>query len=225
MLARDFGFRPQGKSNPMRSEGGDRRSSSARSSSSTAFHGDHSNSDGLLFSDVFGGPPRYSNKKSSSSINDLDYDSIFKSSSAASANSHQKNSSAPVYDKPVYDEDIFDGLPGLTSKSASSVGRFEDAVFASMASPPRSQNNNSTNGRNDQFGDLLGKLGRNERNNSKSSSSPAGLDDLLGNLAMNERVPEGKSSGRNSSSRAFDDLLDGFPSSSPANSNRYSPYI
>ncbi|CDP04001.1 unnamed protein product [Coffea canephora] len=227
VLARDFGFRPQGKSNPMRSEGGDRRSSSARSSSSAAFYDDHgSNRDGFLFNDVFGGPPRYSNNnKSSSPGNDFDYDSIFKSSSSATANSnsnnHPKTSSAPVYDKPVYDEDIFDGLPGMKSKSESSAGKFDDDVFASMASPPRrSQSNNSSNNRNDQFDDLLGKLGRNERNNNKSSSS-AGFDDLLGNITMNERKPEVKSSSsRSSSSRGFDDLFGGLAGGTPANSNR-----
>lgn len=228
MLARDFGFRPQGKSNPMRSDGGDRRSSSARSSSSAAFYDDHSsNRDGFLFNDVFGGPPRYSNNnKSSTPVNDFDYDSIFKSSSSSSAtgssntNNHAKTSSAPVYDKPVYDEDLFDGLPGVKSKSASSAGKFDDDVFASMASPPRrSQSNNSSNNRSDQFDDLLGKLGRNERNNNKSSSS-AGFDDLLGNMTMNERMPEVKSSSRSSGSRGFDDLFGGLASGTPANSNR-----
>lgn len=227
MLARDFGFRPQGKSNPMRSDGGDHRSSSARSSSSAAFYDDHSsNRDGFLFNDVFGGPPRYSNnKKSSSPVNDFDYDSIFKSSSSATGNSnsnnHAKTSSVPVYDKPVYDEDIFDGLPGLKSKSASSsAGKFDDDVFPSMASPPRrNQSNNSSNNRNDQFDELLGKLGRNERNNNKSSGSAA-FDDLLGNIEMNERMPEVKSSSRSSSSRGFDDLLGGLASGTPANSNR-----
>ncbi|KAL3531016.1 hypothetical protein ACH5RR_010338 [Cinchona calisaya] len=222
VLARDFGFRPQGKSNPMRSDAGDGRFSS----SSSPFYDDNANRDGLLFNDVFGGPPRYSNtsnnNKSSSSISDFDYDSIFKSSAPGNSNSNNNNnpktSSVPIYDKPVYDEDIFDGLPGVKSKSTSAMGRFDEDVFASVASPPRrsQNNNNNSNHRNGQFDDLLGKLGR----NSGKSSSSAGFDDLLGNLTRNERVPEGKNSNRSSSSRGFDDLLGGFGSGTPSNTNR-----
>ncbi|CAN4098640.1 unnamed protein product [Withania somnifera] len=188
VLARDFGFRPAGKSAPMRSDGGDRRSSSVRSSSPSPLYDD--DSDGLLYKDVFGGPPKYtkssdnSNNKSSS-MNDISYDSIFKTGKASN-----KTPSVPVYDKPVYDEDIFDGLPGLKSKSVSeksaSAVRFDDDVFATMTSSKM---------KDDHFGDLLG------------------------NLRSNERVTEPKSSS-SSSAKEFDDLLAGFGSSTSTTNKR-----
>lgn len=200
MLARDFGLRPGGKSAPMRSGAGDRRPASGRppSSSSPLFD----DRDGALFSDVFGGPPKYTSSssnsnKNASAMNDLDYDSIFKPGNDSKNNydnNSSKTSSVPVYDKPVYDEDIFDGLPGVKSKSVSSTARFDDDVFASMTSPP--SKNHSSN----QF------------------------DDLLGNLGRSEKVAEPQSS-KNSSSRAFDDLLAGFGSSSAASTNRYIKYL
>lgn len=224
-LARDYGLRPQGKSNPMRSEGADRRSASVRSSSH--FFDDHNNREGLLFDDVFGGPPKYTannstsnNNTKSSSVNNFDYGSLFSSPAASvsnesRSNNNSKTSSLPVYDKPVYDDDIFDGLPGIKSKSVS-AGIFEDDAFVPVASPPQ---RNSTS--HDQDDDLLGKLGRNETNNNHRSSGLEGLDDFLGTLGGNERVAERKSTNNKSSSlRGFDDLLGGFGSSSPAIGNR-----
>lgn len=112
---------------------------------------------------MFGGPPKYASQGSKpSSMPDFDYDSIFKGSGTNETKSKATaTSSGPVYDKPVYDEDIFDGLPGLKSKSVSSSARFEENVFASMTSPPKS----------DHFDDYLGNLGRNK--------SSRGFDDLL----------------------------------------------
>ena len=152
-LARDLGYRPQGKSAPMvGSDGGDRRN---RSSSSS-----------VLFNDEFGGPPKHTstnNSKSASSLSDFDYDSISKS-----------RSSSPVYDKPVYDEDIFDGLPGLKSKSTSASVRFDEDMFASISSPPKRNQKQSA-----PFDDLLGNLGRTEKSELKNNKSARGLDDLL----------------------------------------------
>ncbi|XP_057483734.1 auxilin-related protein 2-like [Actinidia eriantha] len=176
MLARDFGFRPQGKSAPMappkssfgaRSDGVDRSSSSSR--------------DGFLFNDVFSGPPKHTsagNSKSASSMSDFDYDSIFKSSSTTAAASDSKNrSSSPVYDKPVYDEDIFDGLPGLKSKSTSSSVRFDNDVFESISSNQKQNRNQSQSGV--VFDDFLGNLGMNEKSEPKKDTSSRGLDDLI----------------------------------------------
>lgn len=196
MLARDFGFRPAGKSAPMRSDAGDRRSSSVRSTTSSPLFDDP---DGTLFNDVFGGPPKYTNtsgnSNKSASMNDFNYDSIFKSGNESKSNNNNddnmKTSSLPVYDKPVYDEDIFDGLPGVKSKSvSSSTARFEDDVFATMTLPPQRTDNKSH------------------------------FDDLLGNLGRKEKVAEPKS-GKSSGSTEFDDLLAGFGSGSPATSSRY----
>ncbi|XP_009799251.1 auxilin-related protein 1-like isoform X1 [Nicotiana tabacum] len=195
VLARDFGFRPAGKSAPMRSDAGDRRSSSVRSTTSSPLFDDP---DGTLFNDVFGGPPKYTNtsgnSNKSASMNDFNYDSIFKSGNESKSNNNNddnmKTSSLPVYDKPVYDEDIFDGLPGVKSKSvSSSTARFEDDVFATMTLPPQRTDNKSH------------------------------FDDLLGNLGRKEKVAEPKS-GKSSGSTEFDDLLAGFGSGSPATSSR-----
>lgn len=186
-LARDFGMRTQGKSNPMRSAPADRRSF-----------------DDPLFSDVYGGNPKYSTSSNNNSKNssvrdfDYDYDSIFKSSATTepkSSSSTNKASPMPVYDKPVYDEDIFDGLPGLKSKSPTASVRFDDDVFATISSPPTGKNRNETS----DFDDLLGNLGKNEKAREKNSSSSA------------------KSS---SNAKGFDDLLAGLGSSSSPASNR-----
>lgn len=190
MLARDFGLGARGKSNPMRSAAPDRRSV-----------------EDPLFSDVFGGQPKYtpssnfSNSNKHSSVGDFDYDSIFKSSAAAepkSSNSGNTSSSLPVYDKPVYDEDIFDGLPGLKSKAPAPTVRFDDDVFASISSPPRGRGRN----KNSDFDDLLGNLGKNENNGENNI---------------------GGSAKTSSSSKGFDDLLAGFGSSSPAGRDRPIP--
>lgn len=161
MFGRDLGFRPAGKSAPMRPDG--------RSTSS-------SDPDGMLFNDVFGGPPKYTNTSfnNSASNNDFDYDSIF--TSGKNNDDNIKTSSFPVYDKPVYDEDIFDGLPGVKSKSVSSSStlRFQDDVFATMTSPPQKNHNKS------HFDDLLGNLGRNDKvAEPKTSGSSREFDDLL----------------------------------------------
>ncbi|KAL3616266.1 hypothetical protein CASFOL_039656 [Castilleja foliolosa] len=188
MLARDFGLGSRGKSNPMRSAPSDRRSN-----------------DESLFSDVFGGQPKYTassnsnNNNKSSAVSDFDYNSIFKSSSASepkiSNSSSNKTPSVPVYDKPVYDDDIFDGLPGLKSKSAASTVRFEDDVFATISSPPIGKGRNQSN----DFDDLLGNMGRNEKSNTSSNANSI------------------------SNTKGFDDLLAGFGSGSSAASNRPTP--
>ncbi|KAI3802052.1 hypothetical protein L1987_30176 [Smallanthus sonchifolius] len=177
ILARDLGFRPQGKSAPMKSDAGDFRSRPPSSPSPFAADDDR------IFNDVFGGPPKFANNNSRSTpaMPDIDYDSIFKNSSSA-VNNEPKTKSAssnlPVYDNPVYDDDIFDGLPGVKSKSMySSSTRFEDDVFASMTSSPPKRSQQS-----DHFDDLLGNLGRKEKvepPTHKASRSSRGLDDLL----------------------------------------------
>nr|XP_016445574.1 PREDICTED: auxilin-related protein 2-like [Nicotiana tabacum] len=194
VLARDFGFKPAGKSAPMRSDGGDRRTSSVRSSNSSPLFDDP---DSLLYKDVF---TKSSNNNSKySSMSDFNYDSIFKSNSNTNNNHNNNNkmSSMPVYDKPVYDEDIFDGLPGLKSKSvtekSASAVRFDDEVFAKMTSPPQPKHKDA------HFGDLLGNLKGNEK-----------------------KVTEPKNSTSSSSAREFDDLLAGFGSSSTSTTNKRS---
>ncbi|GLU23752.1 hypothetical protein SLE2022_397330 [Rubroshorea leprosula] len=134
LLAKDFGIKPQGKSAPMapprsnpssasnfsiRSDFG--RPSSTNAKSAGSIFDDHDR-DGLLFNDVFGGPPKYSFESRSAATSAFDYDSIFKDQNA-------RSSSMPVFDKPVYDDDIVDGLPGLKTSSAPSAPKYED-VFA-----------------------------------------------------------------------------------------------
>lgn len=180
LFARDLGYKPSGKSAPMKSAGvGSDRSSPA------PFSDDQ-------FSDVFGGPPKYSstnsNVNAASSMSGFDYDSIFKASKNEAKVETKSNwdsaPSDPVYDKPVYDDDIFDGLPGLKSKSESN--RFEEDVFAKIINSP------------------------------KKFSSGDHFDELLGNLSRKEKTePKKKNISRTASD--FDDLLPGFGSSSPNN--------
>ncbi|KAL2508129.1 Auxilin-related protein 2 [Forsythia ovata] len=177
ILARDFGFRR--KSNPMRSDPG---------------LGDQ-NRDGFLFNEhSWSSNSTNNNNNKQSSMNDFVYDSILNSDSKSSNNNNFKTSSLPVYDNPVSNEDIFDGLKNTST--ASSV-RLDDEVFASIASPSSRKSRNQ----NDDFGDLLGNLGR-KGNNSKNKSSSA------------------KSS---SSLQGFDDLLAGFGSGGSASGNRPIP--
>ncbi|KAL2486200.1 Auxilin-related protein 2 [Abeliophyllum distichum] len=179
ILARDFGFRR--KPNPIRSDPG-------RSI------GDQ-NRDGFLFNEnSWSSNSTNNNNNKQSSMNDFVYDSILNSDSKSSDNNNFKTSSLPVYDNPVSNEDIFDGLKNTST--ASSV-RLDDEVFASIASPSSRKSRNQ----NDDFGDLMGNLGR-KGNNSKNKSSSA------------------KSS---SSLRGFDDLLAGFGNGSSASGNRPIP--
>nr|GMD70454.1 auxilin-related protein 2-like [Ipomoea batatas] len=112
VLVRNFGLRPGGKSAPMRSDGGDHRSASARSS---PFFDDH---EGPVFNDVFGGLPKYTNSntnnKASTMMNAFNYDSIFKSSNDSK---HNTSKTSSWHDKSVYDEDIFFGARFSASKA------------------------------------------------------------------------------------------------------------
>ncbi|CAI0459364.1 unnamed protein product [Linum tenue] len=191
LLARDFGFKPQGKSAPMAPP-------ARNSSNSNPIFDDHDRvgggADGLMFNDVFGGPPKYGesrgggsgNAASSPSASTSYYDAVYKDQNA-------KSSSLPVFDKPVFDDedDIFVGLPGLKSTSAApSTANLHD-VFPSVG------------------------VGSSPKHKSMNSSP---LDDLLGNLGK-----KGAESRREAPSKmekdspVFDDLLPGFGrSSSPS---------
>nr|GMD14711.1 auxilin-related protein 2-like [Ipomoea batatas] len=74
----------------MRSDGGDHRSASARSS---PFFDDR---EGPVFNDVFGGRPKYTNSntnnKASTMMNDFDYDFIFKSGNDSKNNNNKTSS-------------------------------------------------------------------------------------------------------------------------------------
>ncbi|KAK1421875.1 hypothetical protein QVD17_24570 [Tagetes erecta] len=203
ILARDFGFRPQGKSAPMKSDTGDFRTRPPSSSSSSFTAGDDP-----IFNDVFGGPPKFTNK-STTAMSDIDYDSIFKSNEAKTKSA---SSNLPVYDKPVYDDDIFDGLPGVKSKSMHpSSTRYEDNIFASMTSSPPKRSQQS-----DHFDDLLGNIGRTEKVEPPTHKSPRGLDDLLpgfgsSNRSDSESVPVSTNNTK-TASNAVDDVFVGLES-------------
>ncbi|XP_047313485.1 auxilin-related protein 2-like [Impatiens glandulifera] len=179
MLARDFGFKPQGKAAPMSAP----RANFADAGERRPRYDDNSR-DGSMFNDVFGGLPKhtsYNNSKPASTLQDLDYDSIFKNSSSGFNDAKSdKPSSSPVYDKPVYDEDIFDGLPGLKSKSTSSSVRFDDASVFRSNSPPQGPRHQSATA----FDDLLGNLGRNPKSEARNHKSSGGLDDLLSGFGV-----------------------------------------
>ncbi|XVE78243.1 hypothetical protein DITRI_Ditri13aG0128900 [Diplodiscus trichospermus] len=164
LLAKDFGIKPQGKSAPMapprnpssgtnfsssanfRSDFTRSSSGNAKSSSNSIF--DDRDRDGLLFNDVYGGPPKYSSepRPTTAQTSSFDYDSFF------------QESKPPVFDKPVYDDDIFDGLPGIKSSSVASAAKYDD-VFTVPGSPPPSKHKSLNSS---PFDDLLGNLGRKE---------------------------------------------------------------
>uniref|UniRef100_A0A6M2EI43 J domain-containing protein n=1 Tax=Populus davidiana TaxID=266767 RepID=A0A6M2EI43_9ROSI len=197
LLARNYGFKPQGKSAPMApprstnsnstnfnlGSGGPVHTRSSSSHKSAPLFDNQEGTDSLLFNDVFGGPPKYSESHggASATASSFDLDSIFKEQ-------NPKSASLPIFDKPVYDDDIFNGLPGL--KSSSSGGgsapapKFDDA-FGSASSPPKQQHRRPVR-----------------------DSSP--FDDLLGNLGKKETEPKRESGRVDKDSTAFDDLLPGF---------------
>ncbi|XP_068647201.1 auxilin-related protein 2-like [Aristolochia californica] len=201
LLARDFGFRSQGKASPMAASkagaAGNGSGAPVRSLSKPKsawiptptgtgsfldsheglFSSQTSAQDHGGFADVFGGPPGYTSSSESGNTSAspaFGYDSMFQGSKDTKDGA--KSTSSPVYDKPVYDDDIFDGVPGL--KSTSSV-KYDD-VFASMSSAPA----NSSSA----YDDLLGNLGRGELGQKGSTG---------------RRAPEPEVSG-------FDDLIPGF---------------
>lgn len=217
ILARDFGYKPQGKSAPMAPPRNTNtttsfssvnfglgsgaapvhsRSSSASSKSAPIFDDhDRSPSDGLLFNDVFGGPPKYAESRggggggggTNSSSSAFDYDSIFKDQNAKSA-------SLPVFDKPVYDDDMFDGLSGLKSASTG----------------PQSA----------KFDDVLASIGTSSSPKHRAQNNSLPLDDLLGNLGKKETESRRETAKAENDSAMFDDLLPGFGRSSSPNISR-----
>ncbi|KAF9669684.1 hypothetical protein SADUNF_Sadunf14G0132900 [Salix dunnii] len=207
LLARDFGYKPQGKSAPMApsrntnsdsnsfnlGSGGSVHIRSSFSNKSAPIFDDHVGTDGLLFNDAFDGPLKYSESRggASTTTSSFDYDSIFK-------DQNPKSASMPIFDKPVYDDDIFDGLPGLKNSStdggSASAPKF-DNVFASVSSPPKQH-----------------------RRPLARESSP--FDDLLGNLGRKETESKTESRKVEKDSTAFDDLLPGFGGSSSPIVNR-----
>ena len=211
LLARDFGYKPQGKSAPMApsrntnsdnnnfnlGSGGSVHIRSSFSNKSAPIFDDHVGTDGLLFNNAFDGPLKYSESRggASTTTSSFDYDSIFK-------DQNPKSASMPIFDKPVYDDDIFDGLPGLKNSStdggSASAPKF-DNVFASVSSPPKQH-----------------------RRPLARESSP--FDDLLGNLGKKETESKTESRKVEKDSTAFDDLLPGFGGSSSPIVNRYCFY-
>ncbi|XP_008807324.2 auxilin-related protein 2-like [Phoenix dactylifera] len=213
LLARDFGFRPQGKNAPMAASKaasvggvnlgtGSARSSPASTSWNKSRSGWNSTGDSLLgdhgveisenrsspaYDDVFGGPPSQSNStshgRSGSATSPPSFDSIFEGFKDSGAKP-VTSSSLPVYDKPVYDDDIFDGVPGIKSSSI----KYDD-VFTSMSA------------------------------GSNHVSSPP-YDDLLENLG--KAMPESKGAGdkrpgeqKDQDFSGFEELIPGFGGSSP----------
>ncbi|KAJ6852671.1 auxilin-related protein 2-like [Iris pallida] len=157
LLARDFGFRPQGNSAPMKPSfiG----SGSARSAASSA---------APAFDDVFGGPPAYARSASASSPQ-TSLDSIFDGFKDPNPN---PASSMPVFDKPVYDDDdIFEGIPGMRSSAKVEY----DDVFGSMSPPP--PKNKGRADAPDPYGGPLASLGKGS--SSKGDVGAGAFDDLI----------------------------------------------
>ncbi|KAF8018640.1 hypothetical protein BT93_H3511 [Corymbia citriodora subsp. variegata] len=201
LLTADFGFKPQGKSAPMKPSSAaagpgpaaaasasfdfDLGSRSARVSNSDHAFGSKPNAKSQTlddFGDLFGGNARSTAKSESRGGSGFDFDSMF--------NSSAKSPGSPVYDKPVYDDDIFEGVPGI--KSSSGV-KYEDVFRSISDSPPRRKGNDDS-----AFDDLLGGFGKKEG--------------------------ESKSKGYDRSVPAFDDdLIPGFGGSAPPAKNRPMP--
>ncbi|XP_030471678.2 auxilin-related protein 2-like [Syzygium oleosum] len=196
LLTADFGFKPQGKSAPMKPSSAsaasfdfDLGSRSGRAPNSDHAFGFEPKARSQTlddFGDIFGDNARGAGKSESrgGGGSGFDFDSMY--------NSSAKSPGSPVYDKPpVYDDDIFEGVPGL--KSSTGV-KFEDVFKSISDSPPRRKGNESS-----AFDDLLGGFGKKE-GESKSKvydrSVPAFDNDLIpgfggsGPPAKNRPIPE-----------------------------------
>ncbi|CAL9075705.1 unnamed protein product [Musa textilis] len=222
ILARDFGFRPQGKSVPMAaskaaaSSGGGSANFEFGSGSSSAANGSWGNSrsgwnpnsdsdpwlgDHRVEISESRSPPAYDDvfggparpsNRSASSSPPPAFDSIFDGYNKDAAVKPSSSSSLPVYDKPVYDDDIFDGVPGVKSSSSFKY----DDVFGSMSS-----------GSNNVF--------------------PPPYEDLLANLGKPTSESKGTSyrgsaEEKNQDLSGFDDLIPGFGGSSPPKKREFS---
>ncbi|MBA0875398.1 hypothetical protein Goshw_009740 [Gossypium schwendimanii] len=212
LLAKDFGIKPQGKSAPMAPPrnpssgtnygfGSDfiRSSYGNDRSSSNSIFDDHDR-DGLMFNDVYGGPPKYSSESRATaeqtSLND--YDSFF------------KDSKPPVFDKPVYDDDLFDGLPGVKSSSSASAAKY-DNVFGISQSTSRSRDKFPGSS---PFDDLLGNLGTKEsETKTKSEKMKAEKDEPL----FDDLLP---GFGRSSSPASARSTSDAAPQKPASNSSK-----
>ncbi|KAI3407999.1 J domain-containing protein [Psidium guajava] len=196
LLNADFGFKPQGKSAPMKPSSSaasttasfdfDLGSRSSRVSNSDHTYGSKPNAKSQTLDDLddlFANNARSTSKSESrGGDSGFDFDSMFNSSS--------RSPGSPVYDKPVYDDDIFEGVPGM--KSSSEV-KYEDVFRSISESPPRRKGNENS-----------------------------GFDDLLGGFGKKEG--ESKSKGYERSAPSFDDdLIPGFGGSGPPTKNRPMP--
>ncbi|KAH1129709.1 hypothetical protein J1N35_001087 [Gossypium stocksii] len=212
LLAKDFGIKPQGKSAPMapprnpssgtnygfRSDFTRSSYGNDRSSSNSIF--DDQDRDGLMFNDVYGGPPKYSSESRATAeqTSSYDYDSFF------------KDSKPPVFDKPVYDDDLFDGLPGVKSSSSASAAKY-DNVFG--ISQPTSRSRDKSPG-SSPFDDLLGNLGRKEsETKTKSEKMKAEKDAPL----FDDLLP---GFGRSSSPASARSTSDAAPQKPASNSSK-----
>ncbi|MBA0700287.1 hypothetical protein Goari_005594, partial [Gossypium aridum] len=212
LLAKDFGIKPQGKSAPMAPPrnpssgtnygfGSDFIRSSYgnhRSSSNSIF--DDQDRDGLMFNDVYGGPPKYSSESRATAeqTSSNDYDSFF------------KDSKPPVFDKPVYDDDLFDGLPGVKSSSSASAAKY-DNVFGISQSTSRSRDKFPGSS---PFDDLLGNLGTKEsETKTKSEKMKAEKDAPL----FDDLLP---GFGRSSSPASARSTSDAAPQKPASNSSK-----
>ncbi|KAI7755322.1 hypothetical protein M8C21_030168 [Ambrosia artemisiifolia] len=195
-LAKDFGFRPQGKSAPMKP---------TRPTSSSTI----STSDGHdIFHDVFGGGPKYTN------INSIFNDSVsFNNNinnSRSSSSSEMKKTIPRASNLPVYDDD--------------DVLRYEDNVFASVSSYMSKQREQSDEF-DDLLGNLgrreKAEPSRDWRDGSEKSSR--GLDDLIPGFGSSSPVSNSRwssdpsttsTSNRKEKSNAVDDpfvVLESMP--------------
>ncbi|KAJ6842478.1 auxilin-related protein 2-like [Iris pallida] len=178
LLARDFGFRQQGKSAPMKPSGDG--SGSARSAA-------HPNPPSA-YDDVFGGPPpRYPNRPSAqpapASSPQPQFDSIFDGFNGPTPAA--ASGSAPVFDKPVYDDDdIFDGIPGTRSSAY-------DDVFASMSAPPKK--GHAADGAQP-YGDLLASMGKGSATGPRREEEGSdAFDDLVPRFGASSRQKKSES--------------------------------
>uniref|UniRef100_A0ACD5W802 Uncharacterized protein n=1 Tax=Avena sativa TaxID=4498 RepID=A0ACD5W802_AVESA len=207
LLARDFGVRPQGKAAPMAAaRGGGSAWPNPRSTPAPSY-------DGLF------GAPGPAPSASSPSL-----DSIFDSFKGPSSSSTSTSAAAAAGTKPAFDDDFFNPVSGLgASNSTSSTARYDaEDVFGTGAAPAYDDVFTTSNrSAPPSYDDFLGGFSEKPRAEETKRTVVVEDDDLLGGFGMKpagEKKKKPVKEEEDHQGNGFDDLIPGFPGSSPPKS-------
>jgi hypothetical protein len=200
LLARDFGVRRQGKDAPMAAaRGAGSAWPNPRSTPAPSYDG--------LFAAPGPAPPP------SASASDPSLDSIFDSFKGTS-------SSTSTSTKPAFDDDFFNPTSGLRPSTSSTARYDAEDVFGTGAAPAFDDVFTASSNRSapPSYDDFLGGFGDKPRAQETKRSAVVEDDDLLAGFGMKPAGEKKKKQPVMEEEAPFDDLIPGFPRSSPPKS-------